>query len=61
MAKDPCAGCVYWAKTGSGETHYCSYLLRTDKMRPCPPGEGCTVKEPIKRKRRTKKEPQNNG
>lgn len=33
----------------------CNYLLRTGKIRPCSPGAGCTVKVPIKVKRRKKK------
>ena len=56
MAKNNCDDCWYWAKMGSGDGRYCSYLLRTDKMRPCPPGEGCTVKIPVKVNRRVKKE-----
>lgn len=49
-----CDDCVYWAKLHE-PYRYCSYLLRTDKKRPCPPGEGCTVKVSRKVNRRKKK------
>ncbi len=42
-----CRDCVYSFKLNAGFL-VCEYLLRTDKMRPCPPGKDCTVK--IKRK-----------
>ncbi len=37
-----CEGCAY-AVLLSGEW-YCDYLLTTGHRRPCPPGEGCTVR-----------------
>lgn len=37
-----CSGCIYFDR--AGETPVCGYLLRTMRRRPCPPGEGCTVK-----------------
>lgn len=40
---DPCAGCVYYVK--SGEYWLCDYLLRTGHRRPCPFGAGCTAKQ----------------
>ena len=44
MAKrDPCEGCVYRTKLGFG--YVCDYLCMTGQRRPCPFGEGCTVKE----------------
>lgn len=51
---DGCEGCIYYR--GEFEINRCcNYYLMTDKRRPCPPGEGCTVK--IERKRyREKKE-----
>lgn len=44
MASDSyCNGCIY---KGVVENHLpcCNYIFMEDKMRPCPPGEGCTVK-----------------
>lgn len=35
-----CTGCVYWAKT----TKSCDYIFVEDRMRPCPPGDACTVR-----------------
>ena len=39
-----CSGCAYlgWI---AGYIGYCSYMFKTDKRRPCPPGKGCTVKQ----------------
>ena len=50
-----CNNCIYRAMV----TNYmgcCTYLLRTDKRRPCPPGKGCTVKVRMKVRRKKKKE-----
>lgn len=38
-----CEGCAYAIKLG-GEW-YCDYLSMTGRRRPCPPGEGCTVRK----------------
>jgi hypothetical protein len=38
-----CRGCAY-LKLIYDDVRYCSYLLDTDKRRPCPAGKGCTVK-----------------
>lgn len=43
MASDYCNGCVYKGVVG-GNTPCCNYIFMEDRMRPCPPGEGCTVK-----------------
>lgn len=41
--KHPCTGCVHFY--GAYENNRCcNYLFDTGKRRPCPPGEGCTVK-----------------
>ena len=37
--KNPCSGCKYTFGAG-----YCDYLGQTGQRRPCPPGEGCTVR-----------------
>lgn len=42
--KNNCDNCVYYAKMRSGSHRYCTFLFRTGHRRPCPPGEGCTVK-----------------
>ena len=36
-----CVGCIYVSMDGYPSCHY---IIRTGHMRPCPPGEGCTVK-----------------
>lgn len=49
----PCRGCHYW-KGRSDDVKTCNYYLWTDHRRPCPPGEGCTVRveqDPTKRRR----------
>lgn len=35
-----CEGCTYLAK----DTKTCDFFLRTGHCRPCPSGDGCTVK-----------------
>ena len=40
--KDYCRGCVY--RTYAGAEPICGYILVERRRRPCPPGEGCTVK-----------------
>lgn len=44
-----CRDCIYSFYI-DGRTRGCGYLLITDKRRPCPPGEGCTVKQTKGRK-----------
>ena len=39
-----CAGCIYRGGQ-SGYLKCCNYYLITDKRRPCPAGEGCTVRK----------------
>lgn len=56
---DPCHGCVHYVPIslnyGENEqknTRYCNYIGHSGgHRRPCPFGEGCTVKETGKRKR----------
>lgn len=45
--------CIYHPYKGADNS--CDYTIITDKIRPCPPGEGCTCYEyatPTERKRR---------
>lgn len=49
--KEFCADCVYCGFTGG-----CNYIFIEDKMRGCPPGEGCTKKKTNKDARREAKE-----
>lgn len=43
-----CKDCYYW--TGINSSCFCcNYIFYENRKRPCPPGEGCTVK---RRKRR---------
>ncbi len=47
-----CEGCVYAAYLS--DAWYCDYLAVTGHRRPCPPGEGCTVRaEGVRSKKRT--------
>ena len=39
-----CDGCVYKGVVAGGSLRYCRYVFETGKLRPCPPGKGCTVK-----------------
>lgn len=48
-----CAGCKYYSSITKA-VYYCTYFLETGRRRPCPPGKGCTVKIP--KKRRSKRE-----
>lgn len=49
VSNKACRGCRYFY--GSFDNmRCCNYLLETDKIRPCPPGEGRTVKEPKKQR-----------
>ena len=43
MVMDYCEKCVY-RKTFTSAGPYCDYLCMTNERRPCPPGEGCTVR-----------------
>ena len=52
-----CSDCVYcgWF---TGVIPYSDYLFRTNQRRPCPPGEGCTVKvsKEVKQKKKRGKD-----
>lgn len=50
MAQNNCYDCFYRIKI-EGEP-CCGYFLLTNEVRPCPPGDKCTVKVPRKLKRR---------
>ena len=39
----PCKGCGFWRLSGAQKV--CSYFDLTGTPRPCPFGEGCTVKD----------------
>ena len=52
-----CATCWYHGKCGG--MICCNFLAKTGQMRPCPPGDGCTVKVAYRERfypRRKKKE-----
>lgn len=55
MARHYCDNCVYSGVLTGIPTRCCNYFLVTNQRRPCPPGEGCTVKVGRKVKRRKKK------
>lgn len=40
-----CLGCHYAKLSYDGESPICLYILFTGKRRPCPMGEGCTVRK----------------
>lgn len=44
MACNYCDDCVYRGTLVNGTLPYCKFFLVTNQRRPCPPGEGCTVK-----------------
>lgn len=53
----PCHGCIYLSLV-AGEHPCCNYIFMEDKRRPCPPGEGCTVKitsEEVKKQKAEKR------
>lgn len=50
-----CDDCCYCGRIKSEGLRYCRYMLFTNQRRPCPPGEGCTVKVGMKVYRRKKK------
>ena len=54
MAKSYCNNCIYSSVLSASTTRVCNYLLATGKIRPCPAGEGSTVKETRKGRRRKK-------
>lgn len=39
-----CEKCIYSKKFNSMSLPYCDYLCMTGKIRPCPAGDGCTVR-----------------
>lgn len=51
MVTKYCDNCVYKGKVAGKPC--CDYMIRTDHRRPCPAGDGCTVKVPreVKRKK----------
>lgn len=52
-----CEGCIY-RKTFSGWLEYCDYMCMTDQRRPCPAGDGCTVKTTRRGRRRKEYTPE---
>lgn len=56
MAKNYCDNCVYRGVLSASTTQVCNYIFVTHKKRPCPAGEGCTVKVAREVKRRKKKD-----
>lgn len=44
MAMDNCADCFYAGYLPSIKMYCCRYYLMTNERRPCPGGDGCTVK-----------------
>ena len=49
-----CSPCIYSTMVVGGCYKMCNYLLYTDQVRPCPPGEGCTVRVTSRAKRQRK-------
>ena len=39
-----CDACIYRKSFTSGSIPYCDYLCMTGKKRPCPAGDGCSVR-----------------
>lgn len=44
MVDDYCKGCYYRIYIPGADCYGCEYLVITEKRRPCPSGEGCTVR-----------------
>lgn len=55
MARHYCDNCVYSSALTAISTRCCNYFLATNQRRPCPAGEGCTVKVSREVKRRKRK------
>lgn len=55
MAKSYCDNCVYSGVLSYSTTRICNYIFIKNKKRPCPAGEGCTVKV-VRKRSRIKKE-----
>lgn len=55
MGKNYCNGCIYASSMGDGYI-ICNYFLQTSIRRPCPAGEGCTVKQTGKKLRQRQDE-----
>ena len=51
---DGCEGCIFF-RGGFEVNRCCNYIFIMKKRRPCPPGEGCTVKIERKGYREKKK------
>lgn len=45
-SEHPCAGCLHFYGAYAAN-RCCNYILDTGKRRPCPAGDGCTVKRLI--------------
>ncbi len=55
--RENCQDCILFG--GNSETcKTCNYIFIKDKMRPCPPGDECTVKIPKKKRSPQKKDAQ---
>lgn len=46
--KHPCNGCRFYF---GAYTKFCNYIFLIGHRRPCPPGKGCTAKEPVDKQR----------
>ena len=53
MAKSNCDDCFY--RRTIGDTYGCHFIFMTNQMRPCHPGDECTVKVPRKVMRKRKR------
>ena len=48
LVDEYCEGCVHLCRlsgTGEAKTPACTYIIDREERRPCPPGEGCFVKQ----------------
>lgn len=50
-----CDNCFFRGSLENGKLPYCRYFFMTNQRRPCPPGDGCTVKVGRKVNRRKRK------
>lgn len=52
MENDYCSDCFYGVYLPSVKEFCCRYYLMTNERRPCPAGDGCTVKVCVKNRRK---------
>lgn len=52
-----CEKCIYKKSFSNGSLPYCDYYMMTGERRPCPAGDGCTVRITTREFRKQKRTP----